>query len=256
MTFQPSNLAPKTPTSNFNNQRISQPSSTITPEGKSATFQAIETIPAELRPTPVHIPRYRLIAERVLGGICFLLTLPIMAIIYLRIRCASKGAVVFSQSRVGLGGKTFRFVKFRTMYADAKERHPELYAYDYTPEALDKLKFKVENDPRVTPEGKWLRASSLDELPNFWNVMTGSMVMIGPRPEIPEMIPYYEGEMLDKFSVRPGITGMAQAYGRGNLGFRDTVDLDVGYVHKQSLSLDIKLFFLTIYKVLRSDGAF
>lgn len=142
------------------------------------------------------------------------------------------------------------------MYVDARERFPELYAYDYTPEALDELKFKVENDPRVTPEGKWLRASSLDELPNFWNMMTGSMAMIGPRPEIPEMIPYYKGEMLDKFSVKPGITGMAQACGRGNLNFHDTVKLDVEYVRKQTLRLDIKLFFLTIYKVLRSDGAF
>jgi len=150
----------------------------------------------------------------------------------------------------------FRFVKFRTLYADARERFPELYAYRYTPEQLNDLKFKVDADPRVTRCGNWLRRTSLDELPNFWNVLTGDMALVGPRPEIPEMLPYYRGEMLLKFSVRPGVTGPAQISGRGRLTFFDTVAYDVDYARKRSFLYDVKVILTTIRKVVVQDGAF
>jgi lipopolysaccharide/colanic/teichoic acid biosynthesis glycosyltransferase len=150
----------------------------------------------------------------------------------------------------------FRFVKFRTLYADAKTRFPHLYAYKYSSEELKGLRFKVENDPRVTRVGQWLRKSSLDELPNLWNVVTGDMALVGPRPEIPEMLPYYQGEMLKKFTVRPGVTGLAQTSGRGRLGFYETVDLDVEYVHLRCALLDIRLLLRTVRMVVLRDGAF
>ena len=216
-----------------------------------------ETIPPNVMPELQHDKRLRIIFEACVATAILLATLPVMALIALRIKTSSEGPVLFRQERVGLGGKTFRFIKFRTMYADARERFPELYAYDYNEDAIARLKFKLEDDPRVTPEGKWLRKSSLDELPNLWNVMTGKMALIGPRPEIPEMVKYYNrGDMLKKFAVRPGITGLAQASGRGNLRFLDTVALDVEYVRSRSLALDVKLFFATIWKVIRRDGAF
>jgi lipopolysaccharide/colanic/teichoic acid biosynthesis glycosyltransferase len=108
----------------------------------------------------------------------------------------------------------------------------------------------------VTPQGHWLRKSTLDELPNFWNVLTGRMALVGPRPEIPEMLPYYGGDMLLKFTVRPGITGLAQISGRGRLGFHETVALDVEYVRRRSLTLDLKIILLTIQKIVTRDGAF
>lgn len=142
------------------------------------------------------------------------------------------------------------------MYVDARQRFPELYAYQYSKETLADLRFKVDEDPRVTPAGIWLRKSSLDELPNLWNVLTGDMAMVGPRPEIPEMLPYYKGDMLRKFDVAPGVTGPAQVSGRGRLTFFDTVKFDLEYVDKRCLRYDARILIDTIWKVLRQDGAF
>lgn len=185
-----------------------------------------------------------------------LLTAPIMIVIGIIIKMGTPGPALFFQKRVGQHGKPFTFVKFRTHYADAKLRFPELYAYQYSQEQLQFLHFKTENDPRVTPQGKWLRKSSLDELPNFWNLLTGDMSLVGPRPEIPEMLPYYDNEMLLKFAVRPGITGLAQISGRGRLSFYDTVRCDLEYVRKRSLGGDLRILIKTIHKIMVRDGAF
>jgi lipopolysaccharide/colanic/teichoic acid biosynthesis glycosyltransferase len=200
--------------------------------------------------------RTRRIAEAFLAAIILVLSLPLMLLIALAIRIDSPGPVLFFQQRLGKDGKQFRFVKFRTLYADARTRFPELYTYRYSPEDLTDLKFKIDDDPRVTRRGAWLRKTSLDELPNFWNVVTGDMALVGPRPEIPEMLPYYRGEMLRKFSVRPGVTGPAQISGRGRLKFYDTVQFDLEYVHKRSLRYDAKVLYETVLKVVAQDGAF
>ncbi len=194
--------------------------------------------------------------EVVFASIALLISLPVMFFTAVIIKFGTSGAVLFRQSRVGLGRKLFPFIKFRTMYVDARERFPELYTYQYTPQDMQELKFKVENDPRVTPQGEWLRKISLDELPNFWNVITGDMALVGPRPEIPEMLPYYKGEMLKKFSVRPGVTGLAQVSGRGRLGFYDTVELDLEYIRNRSFTYDLKILYQTLKQVLLGDGAF
>jgi lipopolysaccharide/colanic/teichoic acid biosynthesis glycosyltransferase len=101
-----------------------------------------------------------------------------------------------------------------------------------------------------------LRRTTIDELPNFWNVLTGDMALVGPLPEILEMLPYYKGNDLLKFKVKPGITGLAQAYGRGNLTFRETVDLDVKYVRERSFLLDISILLRTVLMVVAGRGAF
>ena len=192
----------------------------------------------------------------ILGSTVVILMLPIMLLIGLIICLDSPGPALFFQKRLGQGCNPFTFVKFRTLYVDARERFPELYAYKYTAEQLVDLKFKVDADPRVTRCGTWLRRSSLDELPNFWNVITGEMALVGPRPEIPEMLPYYRGAMLMKFSVRPGVTGPAQISGRGRLTFYDTVALDLDYVKNRSFRRDVVLLFSTVRKVILRDGAF
>lgn len=188
--------------------------------------------------------------------IALVLTLPIMLLIAVIIRLDSPGPALFFQKRLGQGAKPFKFVKFRTLYVDARQRFPELYAYQYSPEQLHDLRFKVDEDPRVTRCGAWLRRTSLDELPNFWNVLTGDMALVGPRPEIPEMLPYYRGSMLLKFSVRPGVTGPAQISGRGRLGFFETVGFDLEYIRKRSFLYDLKVMATTVKKVFMQDGAF
>ncbi len=198
----------------------------------------------------------RRIAESLIAAAALIVTFPVMLLVALAIRIETRGPVLFRQWRVGRGGRLFTFVKFRTMYADARERFPQLYAYRYSPEEIEQLAFKVPYDPRVTRVGEFLRRTTLDELPNFWNVLTGAMNLVGPRPEIPEMLPYYREEHLAKFSVPPGVTGLAQISGRGRLRFLETAELDVEYVRQRSLRLDAWIFARTAWMILRRDGAF
>jgi len=207
---------------------------------------------ADIPPTPIPVRLFEIItATSVL-----IVTAPLMLAITIIIKRGTPGRTLFFQKRVGRNGKLFTFVKFRTLYADARERFPELYAYSYNEQELEGLQFKVVDDPRVTPQGKWLRKTSLDELPNFWNVLTGDMALVGPRPEIPEMLPYYKGIMLQKLLVRPGITGYAQTSGRGHLGFYETVRYDLQHVREQSFMADLRMIFKTIQMVLIRHGAF
>jgi lipopolysaccharide/colanic/teichoic acid biosynthesis glycosyltransferase len=196
------------------------------------------------------------VIEFLLAATGLVLTLPVMLGVALAVRLDSPGPVLFRQWRVGRGGRLFRFVKFRTFYADARERYPELYAYRYTPEEIEQLQFKMPNDPRTTRIGEWLRRSTLDELPNLLNVLKGEIALVGPRPEIPEMLPYYPEDCWLKFSVRPGITGLAQISGRGRLRFLETAELDVEYVRNWSVREDARILARTLHLILRRDGAF
>jgi lipopolysaccharide/colanic/teichoic acid biosynthesis glycosyltransferase len=181
---------------------------------------------------------------------------PVMLAVALIVKLDTPGPALFRQTRVGLNGRLFRFYKFRTLYADSRQRFPELYTYKYTPEQIRSLRFKREVDPRITPAGQWLRKSTLDELPNFWNLLKGDIALVGPRPEIPEMVPHYLPAQLRKFSVKPGITGLAQTHGRGKLSFQDTIAYDLEYVRRRSVLLDMQLIFRTVRMLLKLDGAF
>ena len=194
--------------------------------------------------------------EIAVAVVALLLTWPLMLLVAIIVKLDTPGPALFRQTRVGLNGRHFTFYKFRTLYADARERFPELYAYTYTPEQVRTLKFKREADPRVTPAGRWLRKSTLDELPNFWNLLKGDIALVGPRPEIPEMVLHYRPEQLVKFSVKPGITGFAQTHGRGNLSFQDTITYDIEYVRRRSLAMDIRLICRTFLMLIKFDGAF
>lgn len=202
------------------------------------------------------IPLLVRVFEVAVAGLMLLLGTPFMVAQWVIIRLGTPGPALYFQQRVGANQRLFRFVKFRTMYVDARERFPHLYTYRYSPDELSMLKFKNDGDSRVTPQGQWLRKISIDELPNFWNVVTGEMALVGPRPEIPEMLPYYKGKMLEKFAVRPGITGLAQTSGRGRLGFYETVDLDVHYVRNRSFLLDLRIMVKTVAMIILRDGAF
>lgn len=230
--------------------------STYSPPNESLQASYVQTETALRTSATISVPWTLRLFEIVVASIALVITLPIMLITAIVIKLGTPGPALFRQERIGANLKPFRFVKFRTLYADARQRFPELYAYQYNDDELRALKFKVEDDPRVTPQGKWLRRSTLDELPNFWNVLTGELALVGPRPEIPEMLPYYQGEMLLKFAVRPGITGLAQISGRGRLGFHETVEYDVEYVRQRSFAMDLKIMLRTVYLIVLHDGAF
>lgn len=141
------------------------------------------------------------------------------------------------------------------MHVDSRERCPELYAYQYTPNEIRTLYFKTPDDPRHTRFGGWLRRTSLDELPNFINVLLGQMTLVGPRPEIPEMWRYYSDDQRLKFAVKPGVTGTAQINGRGLLSFQKTIALDCRYVRERSIVGDLKIIAQTMVAAVAGQGA-
>lgn len=212
--------------------------------------------------------------------------MPVMLVEALIVRLDSPGPVLFFQQRVGrskrvrgaeLAGRsdvvsptgrfepdryylvpqTFTFVKFRTMYADARQRFPELYRYQYANQAeFLASHHKLEDDPRITRAGAWLRRLTVDEFPNFFNVLIGEVALVGPRPELPQYLPYYTAEQMRKFSVLPGITGYAQTNGRGLLTIGQVIEWDLRYVEERSVMLDLKILLSTIRLVLTRRGAF
>jgi lipopolysaccharide/colanic/teichoic acid biosynthesis glycosyltransferase len=184
------------------------------------------------------------------------IALPPMLLVAVLIRLDSDGPILFRQTRVGQFGRPFTFYKFRTMWVDARERFPELYSYVYTDQQIKTMYFKLIDDPRLTPFGRALRKTSLDELPNLINVIRGEMSLVGPRPEIPEMLPYYDTHQLRKFSLKPGITGIAQVSGRGLLTFQETIAADLQHCEQRSPWFDVLILLRTMKCVALRIGAF
>jgi len=191
-----------------------------------------------------------------LSLLCLVLALPVLLLIAVLVRLDSPGPIVFRQRRVGLGGRVFSFYKFRTMQVNARVRFPELYAYRYTRQEFLDMPDKSPGDPRLTRLGRLLRTTSLDELPNLLNVLNGDMSLVGPRPEIPEMVTYYSEEELSKFSVRPGVTGLWQVSGRSSLNKGQQLAVDAEYVKKRSFQYDLGILAKTAKVVVLRVGAF
>jgi len=181
---------------------------------------------------------------------------PVLLAMAVAVRLDSPGPAFFRQTRIGRGGRPFTFWKFRGMHVDARRRFPELYDYRYSPEQLQGLRFHPDEDPRVTRVGLWIRRTSLDELPNLVNVVLGDMSLVGPRPEIPELLPYYGRSAKTLLSVKPGITSLAKLVGRDNITFPETLELDLRYIRERSLRTDLAILFGTVWMVLtgRSVG--
>lgn len=198
----------------------------------------------------------KVLSDRVLAAIGLVVISPLLAVIAVAVRLDSPGPALFRQQRVGRGGRPFTFWKFRGMYVDARERFPELYDYDHSAAEIQDLRFHPSGDPRITRVGRVLRRTSLDELPNLVNVVMGDMSLVGPRPEIPELLPYYGNAASEILSVRPSITSLAKLVGRDNLSFEETLVLDRRYIRERSLALDLRLLFGTAVMVLtdRSVG--
>lgn len=186
------------------------------------------------------------------AGIGLLLLVPVFAVIALVIRADDRGPVFFRQARVGRGGREFPILKFRTMCVDAEAR---MAALEQANEGAGPL-FKMKNDPRITRVGAFLRKTSLDELPQLWNVLTGSMSLVGPRPALPREVALYEDFADRRLLVTPGITGLWQVSGRSDLDWAEGVRLDLHYVENWSFVHDIVILARTIPSVLRSRGAY
>jgi exopolysaccharide biosynthesis polyprenyl glycosylphosphotransferase len=189
--------------------------------------------------------------DRVVALICMVVCVVLFPVIAIAIKISDPGPVFFRQPRVGREGKIFRVWKFRTMYTDAEDRLAGLVDQNES----DGLLFKMKNDPRVFKVGRWLRASSLDELPQLFNVLLGEMSLVGPRP-LPADDGDFLGDVRRRLLVRPGITGLWQVSGRSDLSWDDAVRLDLYYVDNWSLVLDLHTLWRTVGVVLFRKGAY
>jgi exopolysaccharide biosynthesis polyprenyl glycosylphosphotransferase len=180
-----------------------------------------------------------------------LLTLPVMLITAIAIKLTSRGPVFFKQIRVGRGGRYFWCYKFRSMCIDADAQKDKLMHLN---EASGPV-FKIKNDPRVTPIGGIIRKLSIDELPQFFNVIKGEMSVVGPRPPVPREVNEYTAYERGRLAVKPGITCLWQVSGRSNISFERWVQLDLDYIETMSLSNDFKILIRTVPAVLKGSGA-
>ena len=181
-----------------------------------------------------------------------LLTAVVIIFIAPAILLESPGPLIFKQKRVGRNGRIFYFYKFRSMYQDAEERKKELMEQN----EMQGQMFKMENDPRITKVGNFIRKTSIDELPQFWNVLRGDMSLVGTRPPTLDEYENYESYQKRRISFRPGITGLWQISGRSNIkSFDEVVKLDLEYIDRWSIGLDIKILFKTVVTVFKGIGA-
>ena len=188
------------------------------------------------------------------GSTLFLLGFsPLYLLIALLITLEDGGPVFFVQTRVGRHGRQFRMIKFRSMCLDAEQRLKELLARNHH---ADGVTFKLREDPRITRVGRWLRRYSLDELPQFFNVLRGDMSLVGPRPPVPREVALYTLADRRRLAVKPGITCLWQISGRALIDFSGQVRLDVEYIEHQSLATDLKILLLTLPAVISGTGAY
>lgn len=185
---------------------------------------------------------FKRVIDTVIALFMLIILFPLLLVIAVAIKLDSKGPIIFRQTRIGLHGKEFSILKFRSMAVDSEHTGSGVYSEG--------------DDPRVTKVGKFLRATSIDELPQLWNIIRGDMAIVGPRPPLtyhPWRIEKYTEEQLHMFDVRPGITGWAQVHGRKCLEWHERIKMNVWYTQNVSFALDIKILFMTFFKVLRNE---
>lgn len=192
------------------------------------------------------------VVDRVVAVVALALLAPLLLALALAIRLESPGPAFFRQARVGRDHATFTIWKLRTMTRDAETALAGLAGAN----EASGLLFKVREDPRVTRMGRWLRRSSLDELPQLINVALGQMSLVGPRPALPSEVERYPADVRHRLVVQPGITGLWQVSGRSNLPWAEAVRLDQEYVDNWSLALDLRILLLTVRAVVRGHGAY
>jgi lipopolysaccharide/colanic/teichoic acid biosynthesis glycosyltransferase len=220
---------------------------------RGATEGATSILPFE---TPADEGVYLRAGKRfvdVVGATLALIVLaPVILLLSIIIRLTTHGPVFYRSKRIGRGGREFTFYKLRSMVKDAHAKRDHLHHLN----EADGPVFKIANDPRITPIGRFMRSTSLDEVPQFWNVLRGDMSLVGPRPPIPEEVAQYEPWQLRRLDVRPGLTCLWQISGRSRIGFQEWMRLDLEYIRHRSLKLDFKILVRTIPAVLSREGAY
>lgn len=211
----------------------------------------------ELSLNPYRKKRSHFIIKRlidILGSIIGLVAFSLLFIVIaLLIKIEDpKGKIFFSQNRVGKDGKQFKMYKFRSMVADAELKLNELLKYNEVEGAM----FKIKDDPRVTKVGKFIRKTSIDELPQLFNVLKGDMSLVGPRPPLPREVDEYNDYQKQRLLVKPGCTGIWQSSARNSVGFDEMVEMDLFYIRESSLFLDIKIIIKTILVLFGSKNAY
>ncbi|PAD67851.1 multidrug MFS transporter [Bacillus sp. 7586-K] len=211
----------------------------------------------ELSLNPYRKKRSHFIIKRlidILGSIIGLVVFSLLFIVIaLLIKIENpKGKIFFSQNRVGKDGKQFKMYKFRSMVADAELKLNELLKYNEVEGAM----FKIKDDPRVTKVGKFIRKTSIDELPQLFNVLKGDMSLVGPRPPLPREVDEYNDYQKQRLLVKPGCTGIWQSSARNSVGFDEMVEMDLFYIRESSLFLDIKIIIKTILVLFGSKNAY
>lgn len=188
----------------------------------------------------------------ILGSLVGLILLsPIFFIVAILIKIDSKGSVIFSQNRIGKDGKIFEMYKFRSMVVNAEELKKKFLKQN----EMSGPMFKIKDDPRVTKIGKFIRKTSIDELPQLFNVLKGEMSLVGPRPSLPEEVKKFELWMMKRLEIKPGLTCYWQISGRNNIDFEEWMKLDIKYVQDRSICIDIKLIFKTFFVLFGDKNA-
>jgi exopolysaccharide biosynthesis polyprenyl glycosylphosphotransferase len=201
----------------------------------------------------LHASRWAKRVFDVIGAVCLLVVLlPVTVLTALAVKAHDGGPVLFRQIRIGRDGQPFHCLKFRSMVVDAEQLRGALMGSSAGTSVL----FKMVDDPRVTRPGRWIRRFSVDELPQLWNVVCGQMSLVGPRPPLPDEVACYEVDMNRRLRVRPGMTGLWQVSGRSDLGWDDTVRLDLYYVDNWSMVQDLAILVRTVRAVVGSAGAY
>jgi exopolysaccharide biosynthesis polyprenyl glycosylphosphotransferase len=192
--------------------------------------------------------------DRTVALVGVLVLSPLLLVLAVAVRCTSRGPAIFKQTRVGQGGREFTMFKFRSMFVDAEARLAAMAHRNQ--HGAGGILFKDRNDPRITSVGKFLRKWSLDELPQLFNVLNGTMSLVGPRPPLPREVAQYERDVHRRLMVRPGLTGLWQVSGRADLEWDESVRLDLRYVENWNLAMDFVILWRTVFAVLRREGAY
>ncbi len=193
------------------------------------------------------------LADFTLALIALIILSPLLITVGIIVKLTSEGPIIFSQTRVGRFGKHFRIYKFRSMYKDAERHKEELMRQG---KSKDKLRFKDENDPRITPFGRIIRKTSIDELPQLVNILLGDMSIVGPRPPTPDEVRNYKLEYRKRFNVIPGLTGLWQVSGRSDVQTPEQMELDKKYIASRSILFDVYIILKTIPAIFTGKGAY
>lgn len=191
------------------------------------------------------------VSDIILSIIGLVFTMPILIIIAILIKIEDGGDILFKQIRIGKNGKKFNMYKFRSMRPDAEEIKKQLMEHN----EMSGPMFKIKNDPRITKIGRFIRKTSIDELPQLINIIKGDMSIVGPRPSLPNEVEAFEPWMMERLSVRPGLTCYWQVGGRNSIGFEDWMRLDIKYIEERNLWIDIKLIFKTFSVLVGDENA-